>query len=47
LGPTWQIYLISDKKDENGCVMVYCPYTFAQGQMFLVPKDLIIDLGYN
>ena len=47
LGPTWQIYLISDKKDENGCVMVYCPYTFAQGQIFLVPKDLIIDLGYN
>jgi hypothetical protein len=47
LGPTWQMYLISNKKDENGCVMVYSPYTFAQGQVFLVPKDLIIQLGYN
>tara|TARA_R100000152_G_C6748621_1_gene172233 strand:- start:160 stop:504 length:345 start_codon:yes stop_codon:yes gene_type:complete len=47
LGPTWQMYLISEKKDENGCVMVYSPYTFAQGQVFLVPKDLIIRLGYN
>ena len=47
LGPTWQMYLVSNKKDENGCVMVYSPYTFAQGQIFLVPKDLIIRLGYN
>ncbi|MDA7494546.1 hypothetical protein N8467_00610 [bacterium] len=47
LGPTWQMYLISEKKDENGCVMVYSPYTFAQGQVFLVPKHLIIRLGYN
>ena len=47
LGPTWQMYLISEKKDENGCVMVYSPYLFAQGQIFLVPKDLIIRLGYN
>jgi hypothetical protein len=47
LGPTWKMYLISGKKDENGCVMVYSPYTFAQGQVFLVPKKLIIRLGYN
>jgi len=47
LGPTWQMYLISDKKDEDGRVLVYTPYTFAQGQIFLVPKDLIIHLGYN
>ena len=47
LGPTWQMYLISDKKDEDGRVMVYSPYTFAQGQVFLVPKNLIIKLGYN
>lgn len=47
LGPTWQMYLISNKRDENNCVMVYSPYTFAQGQVFLVPKDLIIRLGYN
>ena len=47
LGPTWQMYLISEKKDENGCVMVYSPYLFAQGQIFLVPKHLIVRLGYN
>jgi hypothetical protein len=47
LGPTWQMYLISSKKDENNCVMVYSPYTFAQGQVFLVPNDLIVRLGYN
>ena len=47
LGPTWQMYLISEKKDENNRVMVYSPYLFAQGQVFLVPKSLIIRLGYN
>ena len=47
LGPTWQMYLISSKKDENGYVMVYSPYIFSQGQVFLVPMDLIIRLGYN
>ena len=47
LGPTWQMYLISEKIDENNRVMVYAPYLFAQGQVFLVPKDLIIRLGYN
>ena len=47
LGPTWQMYLVSEKTDENGCVMVYSPYLFAQGQIFLVPKHLIVRLGYN
>ena len=47
LGPTWQMYLVSNKIDENNRVMVYAPYLFAQGQIFLVPKDLIIRLGYN
>lgn len=47
LGPTWTMYLVSDKKDEQGRVMVYAPYLFYQGQVFLVPSDLIIRLGYN
>ena len=47
LGPTWQMYLVSEKTDDKNRVMVYCPYTFAQGQIFLVPKELIIRLGYN
>ena len=47
LGPTYQMYLVSEKTDDNGCVFVYSPYIFGQGQIFLVPKDLIIRLGYN
>lgn len=47
LGPTWQMYLVSEKIDEKNRVMVYAPYTFAQGQIFLVPKGLILRLGYN
>ena len=47
LGPTWQMYLVSEKKDKQGCVMVYSPYLFGQGQVFLVPESLIIRLGYN
>ena len=47
LGPTWQMYLVSSKIDKKGRVMVYSPYLFAQGQIFLVPNDLIIRLGYN
>ena len=47
LGPTWTMYLVSSKKDEKGRVMVYSPYLFHQGQVFLVPANLIIRLGYN
>ena len=47
LGPTWKMYLIPSKKDEKGRVLVYSPYTFGEGQVFLVPKDLIVHLGYN
>tara|TARA_Y100000034_G_C6787291_1_gene352257 strand:+ start:407 stop:751 length:345 start_codon:yes stop_codon:yes gene_type:complete len=47
LGPTWKMYLVSSKKDEKGCVLVYSPYTFGQGQIFSVPEELIIRLGYN
>ena len=47
LGPTWTMYLVSSKKDEEGRVMVYAPYLFYQGQVFLVPSGLIIRLGYN
>jgi hypothetical protein len=41
------MYLISNKKDEEGRLMVYAPYLFYQGQVFLVPENLIIRLGYN
>ena len=47
LGPTWSMYLISEKKDDRDRVMVYAPYSFHQGQIFLVPEKLIIRLGYN
>ena len=47
LGPTWTMYLVSNKKDEEGRLMVYAPYLFYQGHVFLVPENLIIRLGYN
>ena len=47
LGPTWQMYLVSSKTDEDNQVMVYAPYLFAQGQIFLIPKELVLRLGYN
>lgn len=47
LGPTWQMYLISRKTDDKGRVLIYAPYLFFQGQVFLVPEELIIELGYN
>ena len=47
LGPTWLMYLISEKKDDKDRVMVYAPYSFYQGKIFLVPEELVIRLGYN
>lgn len=47
LGPTWTMYLISEKKDDQNRVMVYAPYLFYQGQVFLVPANLVVKLGYN
>ncbi len=47
LGPTWKMYLISDKEDEKGRVLVYAPHLFSHGKVFLVPNELIIRLGYN
>lgn len=47
LGPTWTMYLISERKDEKNRLMVYAPYLFHQGQIFLIPAELIVKLGYN
>jgi len=47
LGPTWKMYLVSNLKDDEGRVMVYAPYTFSQGKIFLIPDELVIRLGYN
>jgi hypothetical protein len=47
LGPTWTMYLISEQKDEKNRLMVYAPYLFQQGQVFLVPAELIVKIGYN
>ena len=47
LGPTWKMYLVSETEDDKGRVLVYAPYLFGQGQLFLVPSELIIRLGYN
>ena len=47
LGPTWTMYLVSEIKDEKGMLMVYAPYLFNQGQVFLVPANLVVKIGYN
>jgi hypothetical protein len=47
LGPTWTMYLVSEVKDDQGRLMVYAPYLFNQGQVFLVPANLVVKIGYN
>ena len=47
LGPTWKMYLVSETKDDKDRVLVYAPYLFQQGQLFLIPEELIIRIGYN
>ena len=45
--PQSEMYLVPWKETEKGEVYVYSPYTFQQGNVFLVPKDEIIYLGFN
>ena len=45
--PQSEMYLIPWKKNEKDQYYVYCPHLFWTGQVFLVPKDEIIFMGYN
>lgn len=45
--PDAELYLVPWKETEKGEYYVYSPYLFWEGQVFLVPKDEIIFIGYN
>ena len=47
LHPRSEMYLLPWKTTEKGEHYVYSPYTFQSGNVFLIPKDEIIDLGFN
>ena len=42
-----EMYLLPWKMTEKGEYYIYSPYTFQSGNVFLVPKDEIIDMGFN
>jgi len=45
--PKSELYLVPWKETERGEFYVYSPYTFQQGNVFLVPKEEIILMGFN
>ena len=47
LHPKSEMYLLPWKMTEKGEYYVYSPYNFNSGNVFLVPKDQIIDMGFN
>jgi hypothetical protein len=42
-----EMYLLPWKQDDKGQYYVYSPYSFAQGAVFMVPKNEIVKMGYN
>mgnify|MGYP003113262339 CR=1 FL=1 len=47
LHPQAEMYLLPWKETKKGEYYVYSPYNFQSGNVFLVPKGEIIDLGFN
>ena len=47
LHPKAEMYLLPWKKTEKGEYYIYSPYNFQAGNVFLVPHEQIIDLGFN
>lgn len=47
LHPKAEMYLMPWAETEKGEYYVYSPYNFQSGNVFLVPKDEIIDVGFN
>ena len=45
--PDAEMYVIPWKITEKGEYYVYSPYLFWAGQVFLVPKEEIIIMGFN
>jgi len=47
LHPQAEMYLLPWQQTEKGEYYVYSPYNFQAGNVFLIPKDEIIDMGFN
>ena len=47
LHPSAEMYLLPWKQTEKGEYYVYSPYTFQSGNVFIIPKDEIIFMGFN
>jgi len=47
LHPNTEMYLLPWKETEKGEYYVYSPYTFQSGNVFLIPKSEIIQMGFN
>ena len=47
LHPNSEMYILPWKMTEKGEYYIYSPYTFQSGNVFLIPKDEIIDMGFN
>tara|TARA_E500000178_G_C16979567_1_gene735079 strand:- start:1297 stop:1614 length:318 start_codon:yes stop_codon:yes gene_type:complete len=42
-----ELYIVPWEPTEKGEYYIYCPSTFLQGNIFLVPKEEIIFMGFN
>jgi hypothetical protein len=47
LHPACEMYLVPWAETEKGQYYVYSPYNFQTGNVFLVPKEEIIHIGFN
>ena len=47
LHPRAEMYLLPWQQTEKGEYYVYSPYNFQAGNVFLIPKDEIINMGFN
>ena len=47
LYPNAEMYLLPWQETEKGQYYVYSPYNFNSGNVFLVPKEEIINMGFN
>ena len=47
LHPHAEMYLLPWQETKKGEYYVYSPYNFQSGNVFLVPKNEIINIGFN
>ena len=47
LHPGAEMYMLPWQKTEKGEYYIYSPYNFQAGNVFLIPQEQIINLGFN